>query len=103
MTAPVATRLRRLVASLGVALVAVVVAAQVAAACDVGGANAISTTATASATATGSVRLMAVGDVMLARTIGDRIQQDGPDVVFAGVDSQLAGITVLEAAQRRVA
>lgn len=31
------------------------------------------------------VRFMAVGDVMLARSVGERILQAGPDVAFAGV------------------
>lgn len=39
--------------------------------------------------AAGTVRLMAVGDVMLARTIGQRILRNGPDFVFAGVQDIL--------------
>lgn len=33
----------------------------------------------------GTVRLMAVGDVMLGRTIGKRVKQSGPGIVFKGV------------------
>jgi poly-gamma-glutamate capsule biosynthesis protein CapA/YwtB (metallophosphatase superfamily) len=39
--------------------------------------------------ASGTVRLMAVGDVMLARSIGRRIRADGPGSVFAGVQDVL--------------
>ncbi|HKS92605.1 MAG TPA: CapA family protein [Tepidiformaceae bacterium] len=40
--------------------------------------------------------LAAVGDIMLARSIGERVLADGPSVVFAGVEPQLssADITV---------
>ena len=79
---------RSLAASLGLALVGVVVAAQIAGACDLGAAA--GATATGATTATsGSVRLMAVGDVMLARSIGRRIKHDGADTIFAGVQGQL--------------
>jgi len=37
----------------------------------------------------GTVRLMAVGDVMLARTIGTRIKQNGPGIVFGDVQKVL--------------
>jgi poly-gamma-glutamate synthesis protein (capsule biosynthesis protein) len=37
----------------------------------------------------GTVRLMAVGDVMLGRTIGKRVRQSGPGIVFKGVQSVL--------------
>lgn len=48
-------------------------------------------TATAAATATGgTVRVMAVGDVMLGRSIGTRIRRDGPGVVFAAVKGRFA-------------
>jgi poly-gamma-glutamate synthesis protein (capsule biosynthesis protein) len=35
-------------------------------------------------------RLLAVGDLMLARTVGDRLQQNGPNWPFAGVADLLA-------------
>ncbi len=35
------------------------------------------------------VRLAAGGDLMLARTIGDRLEAEGPGVVFAGIQSAL--------------
>jgi len=44
---------------------------------------------------TGSVRLMVVGDVMLARSIGAAAEQSGPGVVFAGVADQLALADIL--------
>jgi len=37
----------------------------------------------------GTVRLMAVGDVMLGRSIGKRIRADGPGIVFGGVQRVL--------------
>jgi len=37
----------------------------------------------------GTVRLMAVGDVMLGRSIGKRIRADGPGIVFRGVQKVL--------------
>ena len=42
-----------------------------------------------------SFRLMAVGDLMLARTIGDRIQSQGPETVFAGVSATLSNADLL--------
>lgn len=42
------------------------------------------------ATAPPRVTLAAVGDVMLARSVGERIVNDGPSVPFAGVESILA-------------
>ncbi len=44
---------------------------------------------TATETAEPIVQLAAGGDLMLARTIGDRIVADGPEVVFAGVQAVL--------------
>jgi poly-gamma-glutamate synthesis protein (capsule biosynthesis protein) len=38
---------------------------------------------------------MAVGDIMLARTIGAKVQLDGPQAVFAGVGEVLMGADVL--------
>lgn len=35
------------------------------------------------------VTLLAVGDIMLARTIGDLVREQGPQIVFAGVQSVL--------------
>lgn len=42
-------------------------------------------TATASATPVPAVQLAAGGDVMLARTVGERVLSAGPEVVFAGI------------------
>lgn len=42
-----------------------------------------------------TVNLEAVGDIMLARTIGQQVQSQGPQVVFAGVQSVLASADVL--------
>jgi poly-gamma-glutamate synthesis protein (capsule biosynthesis protein) len=51
-------------------------------------------TATPAPTATNTVEpvvhLAAGGDLMLARTIGDKLVAQGPDIVFAGVQSTLA-------------
>ncbi|MFN8619169.1 MAG: CapA family protein [Chloroflexota bacterium] len=43
----------------------------------------------------GTVRLMAVGDVMLARSIGRRVQQHGPGIVFKGVQNVLDRADIL--------
>jgi poly-gamma-glutamate synthesis protein (capsule biosynthesis protein) len=40
---------------------------------------------------------MAVGDVMLARTVGERIEQEGPGAVFAGVTPALEAADLLAA------
>ena len=45
---------------------------------------------TATETAVPAVRLMAGGDIMLARSVGDSVLANGPAVVFAGVQSALA-------------
>lgn len=45
--------------------------------------------------APGTVRIMAVGDVMLARSIGKAIRQRGPGVVFAGVQDVLSDADIL--------
>lgn len=41
------------------------------------------------------VNLEAVGDIMLARTVGDQVQARGPEIVFAGVQSVLDSADVL--------
>ncbi|HEY5269195.1 MAG TPA: CapA family protein [Anaerolineales bacterium] len=41
------------------------------------------------------VNLEAVGDIMLARTVGDQVQAQGPEIVFAGVQSVLDSADVL--------
>jgi poly-gamma-glutamate synthesis protein (capsule biosynthesis protein) len=41
------------------------------------------------------VNLEAVGDIMLARTVGDQVQAKGPEIVFAGVQSVLDSADVL--------
>ncbi len=41
------------------------------------------------------VNLEAVGDIMLARTIADRVQAAGPEIVFAGVQSELDSADIL--------
>ena len=46
---------------------------------------------------TRQVTLAAVGDVMLARTVGDRIVADGPDLAFAGVAHTLAAADLVSA------
>lgn len=43
----------------------------------------------------GTVRLMAVGDVMLARSIGRRVQRHGPGIVFRGVQDVLDDADIL--------
>lgn len=43
------------------------------------------------------VTLAAVGDVMLARTVGDRIVADGPGVAFAGVAPALSAADLVSA------
>lgn len=48
------------------------------------------TAPTPTSTPTRSVTLAAVGDIMLARSIGARVLADGPDVVFAGVEPELS-------------
>jgi poly-gamma-glutamate capsule biosynthesis protein CapA/YwtB (metallophosphatase superfamily) len=90
-----ASGVRSLAASLGLALIGVVVASQIAGACDLTGARSATATATGATTTSGSVRLMAVGDVMLARSVGRRIKQDGAGVVFAGVQAQLVKADLL--------
>jgi poly-gamma-glutamate capsule biosynthesis protein CapA/YwtB (metallophosphatase superfamily) len=42
-----------------------------------------------------SVTLMAVGDIMLARTVGERILNEGPGVVFANVQTILSTANIL--------
>jgi poly-gamma-glutamate capsule biosynthesis protein CapA/YwtB (metallophosphatase superfamily) len=54
-------------------------------------------TPTPSATPTPVIRLMAVGDVMLGRTIGQRLQTDGAGAAFAGVQPVLKSADVLTA------
>jgi poly-gamma-glutamate capsule biosynthesis protein CapA/YwtB (metallophosphatase superfamily) len=55
-------------------------------------------TATASPTSTPTptfhVTLDAVGDIMLARTVGDQILAEGPQIVFSGVQSVLSSADV---------
>jgi poly-gamma-glutamate capsule biosynthesis protein CapA/YwtB (metallophosphatase superfamily) len=46
-------------------------------------------TPTSTATSDPRVTLVAVGDIMLARTIGDQVLEQGPQIVFAGVQSVL--------------
>ena len=46
-------------------------------------------TSTSTATPIPQVTLDAVGDIMLARTVGDQILAKGPEIVFAGVQSIL--------------
>ncbi len=48
-------------------------------------------------TQSGQVQLVAVGDIMLGRTVGEQVLEKGPSVVFAGVQS------VLDAADLRLA
>lgn len=43
------------------------------------------------------VNFMAVGDVMLARSIGDLMLQSGPGIAFAGVSSTLANADIVAA------
>ena len=49
---------------------------------------------TVTPTPTRTVTLAAVGDIMLARSIGERVLTDGPSVVFAGVAQQLSSADV---------
>ena len=44
---------------------------------------------------TGTVRLMAVGDVMLGRSIGKRVKRYGPEIVFQDVQSVLDNADIL--------
>jgi len=44
---------------------------------------------TGTATPDPQVTLLAVGDIMLGRTIGDQVLEQGPEIVFAGVQSVL--------------
>jgi poly-gamma-glutamate synthesis protein (capsule biosynthesis protein) len=53
--------------------------------------------ATPTATALPQVRFMAVGDVMLARTVGERVLAEGPETVFAGVLPTLSQADLLAA------
>jgi poly-gamma-glutamate capsule biosynthesis protein CapA/YwtB (metallophosphatase superfamily) len=53
------------------------------------------TTAPPSATVPPVVRFMAVGDLMLGRSVGERIQAVGPDVVFSGVAATLGQADLL--------
>jgi poly-gamma-glutamate capsule biosynthesis protein CapA/YwtB (metallophosphatase superfamily) len=48
-------------------------------------ANTVEFTPTSTATPSMKVNLMAVGDIMLARTVGTQIQDRGPEIVFSGV------------------
>jgi poly-gamma-glutamate capsule biosynthesis protein CapA/YwtB (metallophosphatase superfamily) len=50
---------------------------------------------TLTATPSGRVELRAVGDIMLARAIGDQLLSEGPGVVFAGVQSSFAAADIL--------
>ncbi len=43
----------------------------------------------------GTVSIMAVGDIMMARTVGDRILSDGPEIVFREVESILSTADIL--------
>ena len=54
-------------------------------------------TATPTVTATPSfqVKLMAVGDIMLARTVGSQLLARGPGIVFAGVQPMLNAADIL--------
>jgi poly-gamma-glutamate capsule biosynthesis protein CapA/YwtB (metallophosphatase superfamily) len=52
-------------------------------------------TPTITATPSMIVNLMAVGDIMLARTVGTQIQARGPDIVFAGVQPVLDSADIL--------
>jgi poly-gamma-glutamate capsule biosynthesis protein CapA/YwtB (metallophosphatase superfamily) len=52
-------------------------------------------TPTITATPSMIVNLMAVGDIMLARTVGTQIQARGPDIVFAGVQPILNSADIL--------
>jgi poly-gamma-glutamate capsule biosynthesis protein CapA/YwtB (metallophosphatase superfamily) len=52
-------------------------------------------TPTETATPTGIVSLMAVGDIMLGRSVGDKISTQGPQVVLAGVRSVLDSADVI--------
>ncbi len=51
--------------------------------------------ATITSTPSLTVNLEAVGDIMLARSIGQRVQASGPQIVFAGVQSALASADIL--------
>lgn len=51
--------------------------------------------ASASGLPPGTVRLMAVGDVMLGRSIGKRVQRSGPGIVFQGVQDVLDKADIL--------
>ncbi|MGA2503352.1 MAG: CapA family protein [Anaerolineales bacterium] len=55
------------------------------------------TTVTPTGTPTPSlqVKLMAVGDIMLARTVGSQVQARGPGIVFAGVQPMLNPADIL--------
>jgi poly-gamma-glutamate capsule biosynthesis protein CapA/YwtB (metallophosphatase superfamily) len=44
---------------------------------------------TPSPTLSGQVQLIAVGDIMLARTVGEQILENGPQIVFEGVQDAL--------------
>lgn len=54
-----------------------------------------SATSTGTATLVPQVTLEAVGDIMLGRTVGQQVLTNGPQVVFAGVQSVLAAADVL--------
>jgi poly-gamma-glutamate capsule biosynthesis protein CapA/YwtB (metallophosphatase superfamily) len=43
----------------------------------------------------GSVSILAVGDIMMARTVGDRILNDGPEIVFRDVETILSTADIL--------
>ncbi len=57
----------------------------------------LGTTEEPTATLPPVVQLMAVGDVMLGRTVGDRIVAEGPAVPFAGVAQTLSSASLLVA------
>jgi len=50
---------------------------------------------TSTATPSGVVNLMAVGDIMLGRTVGEQAQAQGSEIVFAGVQSVFDSADVL--------
>jgi len=52
-------------------------------------------TPTGASTPSMQVNLEAVGDIMLARTVGEQVQTQGPGIVFAGVQSVLNSADVL--------
>lgn len=57
--------------------------------------NTVTYTPTDTPTPSLKVNLMAVGDIMLGRTVGTQLQAKGPEIVFAGVQAALDSADIL--------